>query len=174
VRQHWRDNCTTPTPNPSPQGGGEHTECAAPAAGFTLLELLIVLTILAVVAVFAVPQLAKPSDRLRLQAATRDLAAALRLTRASAISRNAEIALVVDVDARAFESPAVSRKSLPSDIDVQLKVAEPERPTRSRGGFRFYADGSSTGGDIVLRLRDNEARICVNWLTGKAEEGRTC
>ena len=156
-----------------PQGGGEHTEFAA-RAGFTLLELLIVLTILAVVAVFAVPQLAKPSDRLRLQAAARDLAAALRLTRSTAISRNTEIALVVDVDARAFESPAVSRKSFSSDIDVQLKVAEPERPTRSRGGFRFYADGSSTGGDIVLRLRDNEARICVNWLTGKAEEGRTC
>ena len=24
---------TTPTPNPSPQGGGEHTECAASSAG---------------------------------------------------------------------------------------------------------------------------------------------
>src|SRR5260370_17958169 len=35
VRVKWRwghppTNCGTPTPHPSPQGGGEHTECVAP------------------------------------------------------------------------------------------------------------------------------------------------
>src|SRR5258706_6267036 len=35
VRVKWRwghppTNCGTPTPDPSPQGGGEHTECVAP------------------------------------------------------------------------------------------------------------------------------------------------
>ena len=143
-------------------------------AGFTLLEMLVVLTILALVTVIAAPQLARPSDGLRLQVTARDLMGALRLTRAAAISRNAAIALVIDVDERAFESPAVARKSFPSGIEVQLKVAEPERAARSRGGFRFFPDGSSTGGDLILRLRDKEARICVNWLTGEAEAGASC
>ena|SRR5882672_1288852 len=153
--------------------GGTQAEESS-TAGFTLLETLIVLSILALVAAVAMPQLTRPSDGVRLQAAARDLLGALRLTRSTAISRNAAIALVVDVEERAFESPVVPRKSLASDIDMQLKVAEPERATPSRGGIRFFADGSSTGGDLLLRLRDKQARICVSWLTGKPEEGTKC
>jgi general secretion pathway protein H len=143
-------------------------------AGFTLLEMLIALTILGLVAAIAMPRLTRPSDGVRLEAAARDLVGALRLTRASAISRGTAMALMIDVDTRAFESPAVARKSFATEITVQLKVAEPEQSSRSRGNFRFFPDGSSTGGDLVLRLHDKESRICVNWLTGKAEEGATC
>ena len=81
--------------------------------GFTLLEMLVVLTILGIVAALAVPRLTRPSDGLRLQTAARDLVGALRLTRATAILRNAVATLVIDVDQRAFESPAVPRKACP-------------------------------------------------------------
>jgi general secretion pathway protein H len=135
---------------------------------------LVVLALLALAGAIALPQLACPSDGVRLQAAASELVGALRLTRATAISRNAALALEVDVDARAFESPVVPRKSLSADIELQLTVAEPERATPARGGIRFFADGSSTGGDLLLRLRDKEARICVSWLTGKPEEGARC
>src|SRR5882672_7230965 len=88
--------------------------------GFTLLEMLVVLTILALVAVVALPQLNRPSDGLRLQTAARDLVGALRLTRATAILRSAVATLVIDVDQRAFESPAVPRKAFAPDIRAQL------------------------------------------------------
>ena len=139
-----------------------------------MLELLVVLALLALAGALALPQLARPSDGVRLQAAARELTGALRLTRASAIARNTPLALTVDVDERAFESPVVARKSLSADIALKLTVAEPERATPARGGIRFFADGSSTGGDLLLRLRDQEARICVSWLTGKPEEGAKC
>jgi general secretion pathway protein H len=139
-----------------------------------VLELLVVLALLALAGAVALPQLARPSDGVRLQAAARELLGALRLTRASAIARNTALALVVDVDERAFESPVVPRRSLSPDIALRLTVAEPERASPARGGIRFFADGSSTGGDLLLRLRDQEARICVSWLTGKPEEGAKC
>jgi general secretion pathway protein H len=144
------------------------------SAGYSLLEMLVVMAILALVATIALPQLAKPSNSLRLKAAARDLHSALRLTRSAAIARSSDLVLVIDADKRTFESAVVPQKSFPADIETQLKVAEPERVTSSRGGFRFFADGSSTGGDLVLRLGNNTVRICINWLTGEPQDGSTC
>ena len=143
-------------------------------AGYSLLEMLVVMAILALVAVMALPQLARPSDALRLAAAARDLHGALRLTRSAAIARSSDLVLIIDADKRTFESAVVAQKSFAADIVAHLKVAEPERMTPSRGGFRFFADGSSTGGDLLLRLHKNEVRICVNWLTGEPQNGSTC
>lgn len=145
-----------------------------PMAGFTLLELLVVLSILALLAVIALPALTAPSDGVRLRTTAGDFLAALRLARARAIARNGDVALVIDVDKRSLETPAVASQQFAPDIVVQLKIAEPERTTQSRGAFRFFADGSSTGGDIILRLGGREVRICVDWLTGRAQQGGEC
>jgi general secretion pathway protein H len=144
------------------------------AEGFTLLEMLVVIVILALATAVAMPILARPSDGVRLQATARDLINALRLTRAMAIARNAEVALTIDVDKRTFASAAVRTQSFGPDIAAELTFAEPERAARSTGGFRFFPDGSSSGGDVRLRLRGSEAKICVNWLTGEAQLGERC
>jgi general secretion pathway protein H len=143
-------------------------------AGFTLIEMLVVMTIMALVATLAVPMLAQPSNALRLETTARAIAGALRLTRAAAIGQNADIALDIDVDQHTFKSAAVAAQSFAPGIVAELKVAEPERTTRSHGAFRFFPDGSSTGGDVVLRLGDREVRICVNWLTGEARRRKDC
>ena len=147
----------------------------AGTAGFTLIELLVALAIIALVAGIGVAYLGgSPSDRIRLEAAARHLAEGLRVSRAAAVLRNAEIALTVDADRHTFESPAVSRRRIDSEIAVRLTIAEPERLTSARGGFRFFPDGSSTGGEILLGLRGREARICVNWLSGEARQAARC
>jgi general secretion pathway protein H len=144
------------------------------AAGFTLLEMLIVMAIIALATAVAVPILARPSDGVRLQATARDLINALRLTRAMAIARNAEIALTIDVDKRTFASTAIRTQSFGPDMTAELTFAQPEQTARSAGGFRFFPDGSSSGGDVRLRLRGREATVCVNWLTGEAQPGEHC
>lgn len=144
------------------------------AAGFTLLEMLIVIAMLALATAVAMPVFTRPSDGVRLQATARNLIDALRLTRAMAIARNAEIALAIDVDKRVFASAAIRAQSFGPDMTAELTFAQPEQTARSTGGFRFFPDGSSSGGDVRLRLRGREARICVNWLTGEAQLGERC
>jgi general secretion pathway protein H len=143
-------------------------------AGFTLVELLVVVMILAVVATMSLPLISNSSDGLRLQTATGELAAALRATRATAIVRNAETTLVIDVDRRTFRSAVVSERSFAKDIDARMTFASIAQVGRSDGGFRFFPDGSSTGGDVTLSLHGKEARICVDWVTGFVRQERNC
>jgi general secretion pathway protein H len=143
------------------------------ASGFSLLEMLVVLAIIALVTAFAMPLVTRPPDGLRLDAAARDLADALRLTRAAAIAHNAEVALAIDVDRRTFESPVVPTRRFPGDVLARLKIAEPER-AQARGSFRFFPDGSSTGGDVALVLHGKEVRICVDWVTGIPRQAANC
>jgi len=149
------------------------TAGACTTSGFSLIEMLAALAIVALATALVMPVTLRPSDALRLDAAAEDIVAALRLTRAAAIARNADAALTIDVELRRFESPAVPPHSLPPDLTVKLKIAEPER-ARSQGGFRFFPDGSSTGGDMVLALRGKETKICVDWLSGIARRAATC
>jgi general secretion pathway protein H len=142
-------------------------------SGFSLIEMLAALAIVALAAALAMPLALRPSDALRLDAAAQELVAALRLTRAAAIVHNADAALTIDVARRTFESPAVPARPLPADLAVKLKIAEPERAP-SQGGFRFFPDGSSTGGDMVLALRGRETKICVDWLSGIARRAANC
>ena len=142
-------------------------------SGFSLIEMLAALAVVALATALVMPLALRPSDALRLDAAAQDLVAALRLTRAAAIAHNSDAALTIDVERRTFASPAAPARSLPADLSMKLKIAEPEQ-ARSQGGFRFFPDGSSTGGEMVLALRGKEARICVDWLSGIARRAANC
>jgi general secretion pathway protein H len=145
-----------------------------PSAGFTLIEMLVVITIMAMVAALAVPVLSHPSSTLTLETTAQDLAGALRLTRARAIAQNVDIAFEIDTDRHTFQSAATPSHSFAPGVDAKLRVAEPEQTSPFRGAFRFFPDGTSSGGDILLRLGDKQARICVSWLTGEARRGDRC
>jgi general secretion pathway protein H len=144
-------------------------------AGFTLIELLVVVALMALATGIALPLLnGKLTDYLRLRAAVYDLTGAIRVTRAAAILHDTQAVLIVDVDHHTFTSPALPPRSFAAEIAAQLQVAGPERLSPSRGGIRFYPDGTSTGGDVRLSLNGRESRICVNWLTGEPRVGSQC
>jgi len=138
------------------------------SAGFTLFEMLVVLAIMGLLVALVLPNLRRPPDNLRLEAATRTVASTLRLSRSQAIARNADVVLTIDADRRIFESSTGLAIQLDHEISVELTFAAPERRGRASGGIRFFPDGTSSGGDIVLTLDKRRARISVNWLTGEA------
>lgn len=142
---------------------------ANPSAGFTLLELLVVMGIMGLV--LATVLLAKPKTAAtRVAVAARSVAATLQLARAQAMASNAETVVRVDAQKRQF-GLGRSMHSLPLGMTVAMTIAETERVGDS-GGMRFYPDGQSSGGEIVLTLDGRAFRIAVNWLTGEPQLSR--
>jgi general secretion pathway protein H len=143
-------------------------------AGFTLVEMLVVLGIIALVVATAMPLLSGGSDTFRLETASSEISAALRATRAAAIMQNAVMTLKLDVDRRTFGSAVVPMRSFAPTIDAKLTYSAATRSASSEGGFQFFPDGSSTGGDLVLALNGKQVRLCVDWLTGIVRMATTC
>ncbi|MGJ4961322.1 GspH/FimT family pseudopilin [Bradyrhizobium sp. HKCCYLRH3061] len=144
------------------------------SAGFTLVEMLAVLVILALAATAAVPLLSRGAGAVSLDAATSEIASALRATRAAAIVQSRMMTLSVDVDRRTFGSDVVKLRSFAPDIQAKLTYAAATQSGPAVGGFRFFPDGSSTGGDLSLGLGEREVRLCVEWLTGTVRTAAAC
>ena len=138
------------------------------SAGFTLLEILLVLAILGLVAALTLPTLRRPPDKLRLEAAARTLMSGLRSSRVEAIARNDDVVVTMHVDRRILESSTGSTIQIDQEISVEMIFAAAERRRGAAGAIRFFPDGTSSGGDIILTLNKRRARISVNWLTGEA------
>ena len=145
----------------------------APRAGrgFTMVELLVVMAIAALLLTAVPPLISAAFPGVELKAAARRTAAALRLARETAIRTGADAALVVDVQERTFALTGMRTLSLPSQVHVKLNAASREMLDDQRGAVRFFPDGSSTGGVIVL-TRDTANggagyQVGVNWLTGR-------
>jgi general secretion pathway protein H len=137
-------------------------------AGFTLLEMLIVIFILTLILSITTPLLFKSNDKLKLNALADQLIGRLQLTRSAAIASNRALEFKVDLDTRRAYSPISPPIEIPSDVKIELSIAAPEKLTPTVGAFRYFIDGSSSGGDIRLMLNSSSMKISVNWLTGQA------
>jgi general secretion pathway protein H len=139
------------------------------SAGFTLVELLVVMGIIGLI--LATVLSARPKTAAtRVAVAARAVATTLQLARTQAMASNAETLVRIDTQKRQF-GVAGSMHALPPGMTVAMTVAETER-AKDSGGLRFYPDGQSSGGEIVLMLEGRAYRIAVNWLTGEPQLSR--
>lgn len=148
--------------------------CRTEEAGFTLIEMLVVLAILAVTSTFAAAFVLSASEGIRLEIVASELAEALRVTRSAAITQNTETTFLIDVDRRTFRSTVVSQRSFSPNIGADLKFASGIGSQPSDGGFHFFSDGSSTGGEVTLSLQNKQERLCIDWLTGMVRRAKVC
>jgi len=135
--------------------------------GFTLLELLVVMGIMVLALTLTPPLFSSALEGLQVKRAARELAAALRLARSSAVSSGREIVLALDVESRDFTlNHKTTRMDLPDNALLTLTTASRELISTVSGDIRFFPDGSSTGGRITLEHDARRYRIDVNWITG--------
>jgi len=137
--------------------------------GFTLIELIVVLALAGAIMAITPPLISAALPGVELKAAARRTAAGLRLARVEAIRSGRDAALRFDVSERRFEVDGEYRRTqLSRRIEIRLEVAAAERKDDDVGTIRFFPDGSSTGGIVILhRGGDKGYQVGVNWLTGR-------
>jgi general secretion pathway protein H len=142
-------------------------------AGVSLLELLVVLSILALAGVLAMPLVGRTPGDAVLVATARKLASDMRTARAAAIRDNAERTLTIDLAQRRFRVDGVTGFSpIASGIAVDFITLRKERLSAGQGRLRFFADGSASGGNIVLRGGGHTLTVRLDWMTGHASVAR--
>lgn len=136
--------------------------------GFTLLELMIVLVVAGLMLALVPPMFSRGVSASTLNAAASEIAAAMRAARAQAISGQRETLLTVDVSKRQYRiSSKRKTEAINRAIKVKLDTVKSEQLSETVGRFRFFPDGSATGGQVTLTGGKKKAVVDLNWLTGR-------
>jgi len=139
--------------------------------GFTLIEIMVVLAISTALLVFVVPSLYRSIAATDIPNATKELVLALRLSQSQAINSTKPASLVLNVKKRHYQLSHKSKKyQLPKQIELSLLTGSTllqQGMEDDEGAIIFYPDGSSTGGQIILKKDQKSQQIDIDWLTGE-------
>jgi general secretion pathway protein H len=142
-------------------------------AGFTLLEMLVVITVMGL-AMLAAPRVGGAwADGARDRAAVQELGSGLSRARFMAVAMRSPVEVLFDLKERTWRtSPAGPKGRLP---DVGISVLGIDGATvrdASTSAIQFYPDGGSSGGTILIDMptsRGKPTRVAADWLSGRIE-----
>ena len=140
------------------------------AAGFTLIELVVVLFIMLLGFGALGVSISSGNSSAQIKAAGRDIVSALRYARGLALTDRRETTVDFDLEQNSY---TVSNRdkiyTIPEEISLTIVTAQSELTGQGQGSIRFYSDGSSTGGRITLETDKAKVQLDINWLTGAIE-----
>ncbi|AEY00184.1 general secretion pathway protein H [Oceanimonas sp. GK1] len=136
--------------------------------GFTLLELLVVLTIALLALTVALPRFAALLPGAELKSYSRQSAALLRLARSQAIATGDSVTLTLNSGQRQTRlSGQIPAHPWPAGITLSLTGTGPQPPASASAELVFYPDGASSGGTLKVAGKNRQYRIQIDWLTGR-------
>jgi general secretion pathway protein H len=135
--------------------------------GFSLLELMVVMVLIVLLFAVVGVSVSRSVSGAEIRNAAREVTAGLRHTRGQAIIQRQQQTFTVDANARTWQAAGGDPVPIPEGMDITLNTARSELTGEGAGGIRFYPDGASTGGSVVLHINDREWHITVAWLTGE-------
>lgn len=136
------------------------------AAGFTLVEMLVVLAILALVAAIAAPGLANRYRTPDLQTTAREIVARFRAARTLAIATAKPQRIVINPNARSIRFDDGHAIDLAQDVEMTVTTGRETTMDDREATLTFLPNGSASGSEVALRQKGLSAHIEVNWLTG--------
>lgn len=148
-----------------------------PSAGFSLLEMILVMVLIAAASLLAVAALGGGMQGMKLRAGAKDVAAQMRFARAVAISSGQPQDVIIDPAARQWQGAKGRSGSLPDVGEVVFTGAratqfEPGQQNETKGAVRFFPDGAATGGRVRLLANGGGWDVDVGWLTGEVKVKR--
>jgi general secretion pathway protein H len=149
-----------PLPAPARNGRGKE-------AGFTLLEMIIVLVILSLVVGIAVSRGPQRSHGLEVRGLIASVVEALRGARGRAIAGNRPVLIAVNGERRSIAVDGGPTIQVPPELELAAVAGPAGEPGKHLAGIRFAPDGSSTGGRIVFADGRRHTQIGIDWLTGR-------
>ncbi|MGA8191749.1 MAG: GspH/FimT family pseudopilin [Acetobacteraceae bacterium] len=136
-------------------------------AGFTLIEMLVVVAIMGFALTMIVTRGPVRSQALEMKAAVSEVAQGLRLARSRAIATNTPVQFAVDVPLRSFRIDRGTPTVLPRSLSIAMTAVSEETLGARLAAIRFNGDGSATGGRIELTDGQRRSQVGVDWLTGR-------
>ena len=139
-----------------------------PNAGFSLVELLVVLVIAVTVISVTTVAYNKLSTNAYLKNSARHVAASLRYARNYAVAKGVDAEMRIDLSNRTYRYTGNSG-SFAFRPGIDLEVYSAEFPNQKPGvaAIFFAPDGSSSGGRVSLSSRNRTYVVHVDWLTGR-------
>ena len=143
--------------------------------GFTLLELLVVLTIAALLTTLVPPLYSNAVPGAKLKTTTRDFAIALREARSSAITSSRQIDLILLAEPPSYAVGSDAAVRLPQGVVIsaydylssgQASLRDSRLLTDDEILIRFFPDGSSNGAVVKLAIASTAYRVDVSWMLG--------
>jgi general secretion pathway protein H len=128
-----------------------------PDAGFTLIEMIVVVLILALIGTLLITRGPMHSPTLDLRGAAQTLASAMRQTRMQAILSGTATAFTIDPVHLDYGAWPGARRALPAGVALAGGSA-----TR----LVFYPDGSASAARIGLVEQGRQVTLRTTWLTG--------
>jgi general secretion pathway protein H len=137
------------------------------ARGVSLLELMVVIVLIATATAMAAAVMTAGLPGQQLRGAAREIAAQMRYTRAQAIVSGQSQLFTVDANTREWQAPNHRHGTLPKIVGIVATSARNEQPADGIAAYRFFPDGSATGGRLLLQHDSAAWQLDIDWLTGQ-------
>jgi general secretion pathway protein H len=136
-------------------------------AGFTLIELIVVLAILGLMTVFLTGNVRQVSPAVEGRAAAQAISGALRQARSEAIAGNGSVWFTVNLAGRSYQWGRSPPRALPGTLNLSLLTSQDQVASESAGRIRFDSDGGSSGGRISIAGGGVVWWVGIDWLSGR-------
>lgn len=135
-------------------------------AGFTLLELLVVLTISGLLLALTPPLFSSILPQYRAEGASKSLASYLLQARHEAIIEGRIVHVIIS-SAGYGRKDRDQTQHWPDQVTLAQLSEALIVGDQQKISLKFFADGSSSGGHVRLISGTRSASVFVNWLTGQ-------